>query len=60
MFLSYGPDRGSKGSRGSMGSIRPIRPIRLIRGKKSSGVLPSRQLLWYAIYTEGVAPGYSW
>ena len=26
----------------------------------SSGVLPSRQHLWYAIYTEGVAPGYSW
>ena len=25
----------------------------------SSGVLPSRQHLWYAIYTEGVAPGYS-
>ena len=24
----------------------------------SSGVLPSRQHLWYAIYTEGVAPGY--
>ena len=36
-----------------------IRPIRPIRGKKSSGVLPSRQLLWYAIYTEGDAPGYS-
>ena len=28
--------------------------------KKSSGVLPSRQLLWYAIDTEGDAPGYSW
>ena len=25
----------------------------------SCGVLPSRQLLWFAIYTEGVAPGYS-
>ena len=25
----------------------------------SCGVLPSRQHLWYAIYTEGVAPGYS-
>ena len=25
----------------------------------SYGVLPSRQHLWYAIYTEGVAPGYS-
>ena len=24
----------------------------------SCGVLPSRQHLWYAIYTEGVAPGY--
>ena len=38
-----------------------IRSIRLIRGRKeslSSGVLPSRQHLWYAIYTEGVAPGY--
>ena len=39
-----------------------IRSIRLIRGRKeslSSGVLPSRQHLWYAIYTEGIAPGYS-
>ena len=36
--------------------------IRLIRGRKrdlSCGVLPSRQHLWYAINTEGVAPGYS-
>ena len=40
-----------------------IRPIRLIRGRKgslSSGVLPSRQRLLFELYTEGVAPGYSW
>ena len=42
--------------------IRSIRLIRLIRGRKkdpSCGVLPSRQRLRGAIYTEGVAPGYS-
>ena len=36
-----------------------IRPIRLIRGRKSSGVLPSRQRLGGLSISEGVALGYS-
>ena len=37
-----------------------IRPIRLIRGRKSSGVLPSRQGPGGRLsISEGVAPGYS-
>ena len=37
-----------------------IRLIRLIRGKKSSGVLPSRQRFGGRLsVSEGVAPGYS-
>ena len=38
-----------------------IRPIRLIRGRKSSGVLPSRQGPGGRLsISEGVAPGCSW
>ena len=43
----------------------PIRLIRLIRGRKEGEPVLRRTALqagawWYAIYTEGVAPGYSW
>ena len=51
MFLSYG-------------TLDRIRSIRLIRGRKKEEPILWRTALqaedwWCAIYTEGVAPGYS-
>ena len=44
--------------------LRLIRLIRLIRGKTEEPILWrtafQAEVWWCAIYTEGVAPGYSW
>ena len=45
MFLSY-----------TRHMIRPIRSIRLIRGRKSCGVLPSRQMLRVVSYKPRALP----
>ena len=38
---------------------KQIRPIRGRKTSLSCGILPSRQHLWWAVLTEGVAPGYA-